>query len=108
MTQSDNAVEVQIVFSCDLTEVLAARLDIVQCSRPTAAFVADAPIFETPGCKSRLIQSDAQMTDVIEIVSGTPKAAVNNDHDRIWTATIGQTQLPELQRVTAVANAHAW
>src|SRR5437870_3413745 len=105
MTDSENAVHVERVLRGDRPERGGAGGHIVERPGPCAAGISNAAIFEAPRGQSRLVQRDAQMADVIEVVRGPPEAAMNHDDDGVRTRTIGEPQFAELQRIAAVRNA---
>ena len=83
--------------------VCAAK--IVERSRPSAARIANAPVFDVVCRDAGHFQSMAEMARVREIVFRAPVAAMNEKHDWMRPIAFGQANIHKLIRVLAVGEA---
>jgi hypothetical protein len=67
-------------------QCMVSAADVFKCSRPSAAGIAYATVFDIPGGNTGLLQRVAKMSGVSEIVLRAPVAAVNKENDwmRSW------------------------
>jgi hypothetical protein len=113
VADSDDSAKVELVLRSDLTQMIGAGRNVLEGAGPTAAVVADAPIFEIPGGEAvsgeiggngaHEIQSDGAVIEFSEF--GNPAAAVNNDDDGMRPPAGRDAQFAELQRDAAVSDA---
>ena len=86
----------------ELTNEVHRTTDVVECARPSAAVVADAPILGDPDRVAGASERRGCRRDVREIVGGPPASAMDEDHDGRERSPGRQPQLTELQRAGAV------
>jgi len=112
VADSDDAAEVELALRGNLTQMIGAGRNVLEGAGPTAAVVAEAPIFKIPGGEpvggeiggdgTYEIQSDSPVVEFSEF--GDPAAAVNNDDDGMRPYAGRNAQFAELQRAGAVSN----
>jgi len=113
VADSDDAAEVELALRGNLTQMIGPGRNVLEGAGPTAAVVAEAPIFEIPGGepvggeiggdRTYEIQSDGPVVEFSEF--GDPAAAMNNDDDGMRPSAGRNAQFAELQRASAVSNA---
>ena len=87
--------------------------DVVECPRPAAAGLPNAPVFQAPRGQALGRQQGTQRPAVIQGLGGAPEAAVDHhDHGRRVLSSCRQPQHAELVWIGAVRNprsaAAAW
>lgn len=95
----------KLVFRFLAVKEMVCAAKIMECSRPSAALVANAPVFDIQGRNAGLLQSVAEMPCVREIVFRAPVAAVNEKHELIRAFASRDTYVDELIGIIAVRNA---
>jgi hypothetical protein len=93
--------------------MIGAGRDVLEGAGPTAAVVAEAPVFEIPcgeavggeigGDWAYEIQSDGAVVEFSEL--GDPAASVNNDDNGMRPSAGRDAQLAEWQHASTVSNA---
>jgi len=75
---------VELVFGRDLCDEAKTVTDIGKSSRPAAAFIAYAAVFDIPGSDATSSQGSTEVTGMGKIIFVAPEAAVDVDNDRMW------------------------
>src|SRR5712671_1903218 len=89
-----------IVFMREQGVVGAA--DVLKCSGPAAAGIADATVFDVPGCDADFFQRGTKMPGISEIVLRAPVAAVDEEDNGMRTFSRGKANVDELIRVLPI------
>jgi hypothetical protein len=76
--------------------------DILKCARPSAAWIADATVFDVPCGNAGFFQRVTKMSGISEIVLGAPIAAVNEKDTGMRAYARGKANVNELIGVRAV------
>src|SRR6267142_1983439 len=105
MPQGNHASKIQPVGHRHQAKMVGAARDVLQSSGPTAARVSNPAVLETPGGDSGGRQCSAKMTDIFQVVPGSPESAMDHDHDRMKSCVARKTKIPKLQRVRSIGNA---
>ena len=79
--------------------------DVLKGSGPSAAGVANATVFDVPGCDAGLFERMAKMSSISEIVFGAPVAAVNEEDDWMRAFSAGDANVDKLIWILAVSEA---
>ena len=97
--------EINWVFSTQCLEVFRGSQDIVKRTRPPAALISHTAIFDVPCRGTGFCQSGAQVACMPEIVGRSPKATMNEHHERVGALTLRHAQIAELIGIRAVSQA---
>src|SRR5262249_13263903 len=92
----------QVTFARMSTQKLVRGSDIFKCSGPSPATISDSSVFNIPGCDSSLGQRGTQMSCIIQIVLGSPVAAVNKEDNGMWLFAAGNADVYKLIGVGTV------
>lgn len=87
---------------CCLDDVASCEADVLKGPRPTAARVANPPIFYVARDYSLGGEGGAEMPDVRQIILGLPKATMDNEEEGERAFTIGKPKLGELIGIIAI------
>jgi len=89
---------------CCLDDVTGREADVLKGSRPTAAEVANPPVFDAARDHSLGGEGGAEMPDVRQIITRLPETAMNNEEQRKRSFTVGKPKLGELTGIIAIAD----
>ncbi len=91
---------------CCLDDVTGREADVLKGSRPTAAEVANSPVFNAARDHSLGGEGGAEMPDMRQIITRLPESAMNNEEEGKRSFAGGITKLCELTRIFAVGGSH--
>jgi hypothetical protein len=102
MTGGHDALQVERALGGDFRQVQRGGAHIVERAGPSAAVIADAPIFQAPGRDALAGQSGAKVGNVRQIVTRPPVSAVNHDRDWVRAGSGGEAQFGELEVLRSI------
>ena len=105
VTRCDDAVEIERILRREVANVVGAMRDVEKRPRPSAAFVTDSTILETPDRVSTVRQRLLDRSGVRDVVRRQPTSSVNEDHDGMQPGRFRQPEIAELLRAGSVLNA---
>src|SRR5271165_3713677 len=93
--------EIDCKFCPQCLDVFSGSQDIVECTRPPATHISHAAVLDVPCRCTGFCQSGAQVAGMTEIVSRSPKAAMNEHHKRVRPLALRYAQIAELIGIRA-------
>ena len=116
VANDDDTLKVEAVLWCQLANEVGGVGHILVRSRPTAAVVTKAPIFDIPCRDSAFSKGNGQWPEKLQRCSrlrklpqlGGPTPSVHEYCERVIARAIGYAKLTELQEAAAILKAFAW
>jgi hypothetical protein len=91
-----------VVVSVAALSTLQGRLDIVECTWPAAAGLANTPIFYVGGSQSGCSYCSTEMSRMREIISVAPESSMNHDNQGNCSVADWKSKVDELVLFCAV------
>src|SRR5713226_5387686 len=102
MSHHDQPVEVQMESGMFLLNKAVGRADVLKRTGPSAAGIADSPVFDVEGRDARGSQRFAQVSGVREVVLRPPKAAVDVQQNGVRLLSARQADFKKLIGIGAI------
>src|SRR5215470_4407242 len=97
---------IKVVALRDLWQEARGPGNILKRPRPAPAFITGPAIFHIPSCQAFGREGGAKMSDMLEVILGAPKAAVDTHNDWKWRGTFRQTQFTKLIGIASIGEAN--
>jgi hypothetical protein len=98
----DDATEIEGILFRQRPQVIRRAPHVLERTRPTATFIADSPVLDTPYGIPRVSEGLLERSRVGDGVLRQEAAAVNEQNDRMRPGPLRQAQVPELKRAGSI------